>query len=94
MTKANEERVENGVTALFSFVKNYWVILAFIIQAVYNNAVQAQKYEQMSVRIADLSTEVDKLQAEFEKNNIVNSQVNARLASIETTLTFIREQVK
>lgn len=68
-------------------LKEYWVIYAFIAQLIATFVMNQQDHLNFTERI-------EKLEHYREAETVLLSDIQSRLASIETSLMFIKERVR
>lgn len=76
------------------FVKEYWIILAFVIQLIVSYTTMQQRTTALNEQQVALANRVEKLEKANVDNALVVSSINARLASIDTSIIFIKDQFK
>lgn len=75
-------------------LKEYWVIYAFATQLVFNYAGFINFKETISNEVFRNENRIEKLEALSQTNVATQSEINSRLASIETSILYIREALR
>lgn len=79
---------------LWEHIKEYWLIYAFIGQLIVSYTLTTQSIESNKISIEANQARIVKLEQAQDSEAIVLSDIKSKLASIETSILFIRERVK
>lgn len=74
-------------TGLTKHLKNYWIIYAFIVQIIVGWTLVGARLESLEIITA-------RHEIKIEANALNGAEINSRLASIETSLEFIKAQLR
>ena len=76
----------------FSFIKEYWIIFAFIFQIIFNYAGYLSFKDTVTTDVVDVIKRIEVIETRSINDALKVSEINSRLASIETSLKFIERQ--
>ncbi len=79
MTTSSEKNI-------LDHLKSNWILYAFIVQVI-------MAFSSYSFRITSVEAQVVDLKQDAQKDNVTLSEINAKLASLQTSVDFIRAQV-
>lgn len=77
---------ENKSSSFFNHIKTYWVMYLFVLQMIITLTTNVNHIQNLETRVAALEKKQDATDA-------VLVEVRTRLASIETSLEFIKHSV-
>lgn len=80
--------------SFWKFLKEYWIIFAFATQIVFNYAGYVAFKDSITKDFTQVVTRVEKLEARSVSDALIVSEINSRLASMETSLRYIERLLK
>lgn len=78
----------------FRFLRDNWIIFAFIGQLIFNYATTQVRITNLREDVERNNSRIVKLEEKSVSDALNTAEINSRLASIETSLIFIKEAVR